>query len=129
MSIRTVSTGTTWWGTPTPESPTSPTAYTAAVLRKRRSTPRETGRGGLVAQGEATEAIACRSAAVAGALPSYLTPATRESLGVVEGAAFCIVTDRGRVVRAQIDTITEGVDGVPEVILTLGGTAMVWSPQ
>lgn len=89
----------------------------------------EDARGGLVEPGEATEAIACRSAAVAGALPSYLSPSTRERLGVVEGAAFCIVTDRGRVVRAQIDTITEGEDGPREVILTLEGEATVWSPQ
>ncbi|GAA4613804.1 hypothetical protein [Saccharopolyspora hordei] len=82
--------------------------------------------GGLVPPGTALDALACRSAAMAGALPIWVENGDVEELGLVPGAAICIVTDRDRVVRAQIDeVIALDTIGSP----SFRGTATVWVPK
>jgi len=86
----------------------------------------EEGHGGIVLKGQATDPISCRTAAITGALPSYLRPDTRKALRVLPGNAFCLVTDQGRIVRAEIEDLTLGEDGIHGVITTMSGTALIW---
>ncbi|WP_277676156.1 hypothetical protein [Saccharopolyspora rectivirgula] len=82
--------------------------------------------GGLVPPGTATDVMTCRSAAMAGALPIWVNNRDLEELGLVPGAAICIVTDQGRVVRAEIDeVITLSNIGSP----SFRGTAKIWIPK
>ncbi|MGW1679516.1 hypothetical protein [Saccharopolyspora sp. NPDC002376] len=82
--------------------------------------------GGLVPPNTALDVMACRSAAMAGALPIWVDVDDVDELGLVPGAAFCIVTDQKRVVRAEIgEVITASNIRSP----SLRGKAKIWIPE
>ena len=86
-------------------------------------------KGGLVEEGEATDPLECRSAAVAGALPTDISPARLKQTGIVKGAALCLITDRERIVRARIDSVIINPDtpGGGEFVTELRGEATIWT--
>ncbi|MEV0703116.1 hypothetical protein AB0I53_35080 [Saccharopolyspora sp. NPDC050389] len=87
-------------------------------------------KGGLVTADQAHDPLTCRSAALAGALPNYIEPRTRKEARLVEGAALCVLTDRGRVVRARIDRVVDDTENfVKDVVLELSGEAIIWEPK
>ncbi|MDA3646651.1 hypothetical protein LZ318_25945 [Saccharopolyspora indica] len=78
--------------------------------------------GGLVPPGTALDAMSCRSAAMAGTLPIWVDSDEVNELGLVPGAAICIVTDQKRVVRAEIENVTPDSPRSP----SLRGRAKIW---
>ncbi|MEV0703115.1 hypothetical protein AB0I53_35075 [Saccharopolyspora sp. NPDC050389] len=82
----------------------------------------------MVGPGEALAPRECHLAAVREATgPDFYPPRDPEAadLGIVEGAAVCVLTDQRRVVRARIDAII-GEDGTATPAVR--GEATMWLP-